>query len=273
MVILGLRLVQLHPAQRRLLARLHVGGDHRRAVGQPLPAPRDLVPLRTAAHARRPRAGARGLRDLPARVRADDVLRRRRPAQPAADRGRRRAHRPACAASAPRSTLTLFVLVMIRSARHYRRADSFERLQLTPVYTFALLTFALVTFAQVGDRRPGVVRGLRLQRADAIRLHRRADPQPALPPRRGAAREHGGAARLAGAAGPGRRRRPAQAGARPARRRAVAARGPGADAARGAQPRGRGSGPGGACSTRPRTSCRRASPSCASWRAESIRPC
>ena len=86
--------------------------------------------------------------------------------------------------------VTLFVLVMIRSARHYRRADSFERLQLTPVYTFALLTFALVTFAQVGSRRSGVVRGLRLQRADAVRLHRRADPQPPLAPRRGAAREH-----------------------------------------------------------------------------------
>ena len=50
--------------------------------------------------------------------------------------------------------VTLFVLVMIRSARHYRRADSFERLQLTPVYTFALLTFALVTFAQVGVGDP-----------------------------------------------------------------------------------------------------------------------
>jgi signal transduction histidine kinase len=45
----------------------------------------------------------------------------------------------------------LFVLVLIRSARHWRAADDFERLQLTPVYTFALLTFALVTVAQVGD--------------------------------------------------------------------------------------------------------------------------
>ena len=49
---------------------------------------------------------------------------------------------------------TLFVLVVIRSADHYRRADSFERLQLTPVYTFALLTFALVTFAQAGVGDP-----------------------------------------------------------------------------------------------------------------------
>jgi signal transduction histidine kinase len=45
----------------------------------------------------------------------------------------------------------LFVLVLIRSARRWRAADDFERLQLTPVYTFALLTFALVTIAQVGD--------------------------------------------------------------------------------------------------------------------------
>ncbi len=45
----------------------------------------------------------------------------------------------------------LFVLVLIRSARHWRAADDFERLQLTPVYTFALLTFALVTVAQVSD--------------------------------------------------------------------------------------------------------------------------
>jgi signal transduction histidine kinase len=45
----------------------------------------------------------------------------------------------------------LFVLVMFRSARHWRAADDFERLQLTPVYTFALVTFALVTVAQVTD--------------------------------------------------------------------------------------------------------------------------
>jgi signal transduction histidine kinase len=45
----------------------------------------------------------------------------------------------------------LFVLVLIRSARHWRAADAFERLQLTPVYTFALLTFALVTVAQGAD--------------------------------------------------------------------------------------------------------------------------
>ncbi len=45
----------------------------------------------------------------------------------------------------------LFVLVLIRSARHWHAADDFERLQLTPVYTFALLTFALVTVAQAGD--------------------------------------------------------------------------------------------------------------------------
>ena len=45
----------------------------------------------------------------------------------------------------------LFVLVLIRSARHWRAADDFDRLQLTPVYTFALLTFGLVTVAQITD--------------------------------------------------------------------------------------------------------------------------
>jgi signal transduction histidine kinase len=48
----------------------------------------------------------------------------------------------------------LFVLVVVRSAQRYRSADGFERLQLTPVYTFALLTFALVTFAQAGVGDP-----------------------------------------------------------------------------------------------------------------------
>jgi hypothetical protein len=45
----------------------------------------------------------------------------------------------------------LFALVLVRSARHRRAADDFERLQLTPVYTFALLTFALVMVAQISD--------------------------------------------------------------------------------------------------------------------------
>jgi signal transduction histidine kinase len=45
----------------------------------------------------------------------------------------------------------LFVVVVVRSARTWKAADAFERLQLTPVYTFALLTFALVTVAQVAD--------------------------------------------------------------------------------------------------------------------------
>jgi signal transduction histidine kinase len=45
----------------------------------------------------------------------------------------------------------LFVLVMVRSARRWEAADAFERLQLTPVYMFALLTFALVTVAQAAD--------------------------------------------------------------------------------------------------------------------------
>ena len=135
--------------------------------------------------------------------------------------------------------VTLFVLVMIRSARHYRRADSFERLQLTPVYTFALLTFALVTLAQVGVGDPAwfaaflssglmpfaFIVGLTRSRLSHLDAELREST--------------GGAAGLAGTAGPGRRRGAAQARARPARRRAVTAGGAGVDVARGAQARGR----------------------------------
>jgi signal transduction histidine kinase len=45
----------------------------------------------------------------------------------------------------------LFVVVIVRTARYWRAADEFERLQLTPVYTFALLTYALVIVAQTAD--------------------------------------------------------------------------------------------------------------------------
>jgi len=44
----------------------------------------------------------------------------------------------------------LFVIVLVRSVRHWRRASEFERLQLTPVYVCALLAFLLVTVAQAG---------------------------------------------------------------------------------------------------------------------------
>jgi signal transduction histidine kinase len=44
----------------------------------------------------------------------------------------------------------LFIAVLIRSAVHWRRATTFERLQLTPVYVCALLTFLLVTTARAG---------------------------------------------------------------------------------------------------------------------------
>src|SRR4051794_6125931 len=47
--------------------------------------------------------------------------------------------------------LALFIVVVARSARTWRAADPFVRLQLTPVFTLALLTFALVTIAQVAD--------------------------------------------------------------------------------------------------------------------------
>ena len=46
--------------------------------------------------------------------------------------------------------LGLFVVVMIRSARYWKRATPFARLQLTPVYTCALLTFLLVIVAVAG---------------------------------------------------------------------------------------------------------------------------
>jgi signal transduction histidine kinase len=44
----------------------------------------------------------------------------------------------------------LFVLVLRRAARRWRRTGAFERLQLTPVYVCSLLTFGLVTIAQAG---------------------------------------------------------------------------------------------------------------------------
>jgi signal transduction histidine kinase len=46
--------------------------------------------------------------------------------------------------------VVLFVIVLVRSVRRWRRTGPFERLQITPVYTFALLTFLLVTVARVG---------------------------------------------------------------------------------------------------------------------------
>ena len=48
----------------------------------------------------------------------------------------------------------LFVAVMVRSARNWRAADAFERLQLTPVYTFAIATFALAGISQAADSEP-----------------------------------------------------------------------------------------------------------------------
>jgi signal transduction histidine kinase len=46
--------------------------------------------------------------------------------------------------------LALFVVVLARSVRRWRRTDPLERLQLTPVYVCALLTFLLVTAARAG---------------------------------------------------------------------------------------------------------------------------
>jgi signal transduction histidine kinase len=44
----------------------------------------------------------------------------------------------------------LFVVVLVRSIGRWRRTTAFERLQITPVYTCALLTFLLVTVARAG---------------------------------------------------------------------------------------------------------------------------
>jgi signal transduction histidine kinase len=46
--------------------------------------------------------------------------------------------------------LVLFVFVLRRAMERWRETGAFERLQLTPVYTCALLTFALVTVARAG---------------------------------------------------------------------------------------------------------------------------
>jgi signal transduction histidine kinase len=48
------------------------------------------------------------------------------------------------------SYVVLFGFVLVRAYRRWRGTSAFERLQLTPVYTFALLTFALVTLARAG---------------------------------------------------------------------------------------------------------------------------
>lgn len=48
------------------------------------------------------------------------------------------------------SYLALFVVVFRRALRRWRSTEPFERLQLTPVYTCALLTFLLVTVARAG---------------------------------------------------------------------------------------------------------------------------
>jgi signal transduction histidine kinase len=44
----------------------------------------------------------------------------------------------------------LFAIVFVRSVQRWRAASPFERLQLTPVYTFALGTFLAVTVARAG---------------------------------------------------------------------------------------------------------------------------
>ena len=44
----------------------------------------------------------------------------------------------------------LFLVALLRATQHWREADAFERLQLTPVYSTALLTFLLVTVAKAG---------------------------------------------------------------------------------------------------------------------------
>jgi signal transduction histidine kinase len=49
--------------------------------------------------------------------------------------------------------LALFVVVAVRGAHRWRASTRFERLQLTPVYVFALATFLLVTVAQGLDSR------------------------------------------------------------------------------------------------------------------------
>jgi signal transduction histidine kinase len=46
--------------------------------------------------------------------------------------------------------LVLFVIVLVRAVRRWRGTGPLERLQLTPVYTCALLTFLLVTAARAG---------------------------------------------------------------------------------------------------------------------------
>ena len=168
--------------------------------------------------------------------------------------------------------VALFGVTFLRLAGRWRRAGVLERLQLTPVYLCALVTFLFGIVARAGAPELfwaayGSTALLPFAFLAGLPAH------PSLPARRRAAGPRGGAPRVARPARGGGRRRAAPPGARPPRRRAVAARrhSPSSSAPRGSAPRTAPTSP--RCSTRPRPSCRRASPSCASWPAASTPPC
>ncbi len=117
-----LRVAAVDAGGGQLGVPLHDRADARRRVGRGLPAPRPELPDRQAGHAARPRDRHRGLRHLPARVRAGDVLRQPGgarlpglPAEPALRRARREPGQ--CAARARPRALRLAVSHRAR-ARH-----------------------------------------------------------------------------------------------------------------------------------------------------------
>ena len=167
---------------------------------------------------------------------------------------------------------SLFVLVLIRAVRRWRLQRG---VRAPPAHAGVRERAGRVPRRHRGpghrDRdRPRDRR--RDRRAAAVHVPRQPAAHPRLAPRRRAAREPRGAARLARADRARRRRRAPAARARPPRRRAVAAGRARPSPTQRAHAREGRSGARGHARPARRRSCRRAWESCASWRAGSTRP-
>ena len=159
--------------------------------GSRVPAHRAVVPDGPAARGLRPRARDRGLRDLPAGVRARPALRRharfRRAAQPAADR--RRAGPGARADGARRALLCRPVRGRGAARAGPMAGDGPVRAAPGHARLRVLAAHLRPGHDRAGRRgRRRVLAGVRLDRADAVRVPRRPAAQPRLPPRRASCR-------------------------------------------------------------------------------------
>ena len=121
-----LRVVPLDPGRVGRAGDLHVRAADGRALGRRLPAPRHELPDGAARARDRSRARDRGLRDLPAGLRARAAVRRAEgprllelPSEPAPDRARRGPRRLGLVFGAL-AYAVLFVLVLVRSVRRWR---------------------------------------------------------------------------------------------------------------------------------------------------------